>query len=425
MAVTRNQATAHRCRLVHITRMRFRKVGLGATALQKLALLFATLLVGGCSVFEDKDTQGTFAWVRTYRGQYQDAASAVECTSDGGYIIAGRATYGAGESDLLLIRTDQEGNEMWTRTYGGPRDECGYGVQQTSDGGFIVVGSTGSYGAGGSDIYLVRTDANGDTVWTRTYGGLGLDCGTHVMQASDGGFVLAGSKPSDSMGYDAFVMKTDASGACLWECGLPFSQFCSLRPRYDGYLVAGAWETSTGECFAWADIDSFGGLDSGWWYARPSATCIPSSVQQTPDGGFEFLASGVFNTSRGVVDSDLEFGRMTAAGELLWAKTRGTLKSEFALAASRAVNGDLVIAGGTADYYEGYSTWRYPSALFVLRVDSCGSDINSTTYDMGSQLVVEDRPVARFAPDGGCVFVGNASGSQESDGGIFLARVNP
>ena len=89
---------------------------------------------------------------------------------------------------------------LWTRTYGGSGDEWAYSVQQTADGGYIVAGYTYSFGAGGGDFYLVKTNSQGDTLWTRTYGGSDDDGAYSVQQTADGGYIVAGYHPSFGAG---------------------------------------------------------------------------------------------------------------------------------------------------------------------------------------------------------------------------------
>ena len=130
-------------------------------------------------------------WERNYGGTANDLGRSVHQTFDGGYIIAGWTySFGAGGADVYLIKTDASGDTAWARTYGGPLFEDGYYVAQTADSGYIIVGSTTSYGAGSNDVYLIKTDASGDTVWTRTYGGSNVDQGNSVLQTSDG-YVIA------------------------------------------------------------------------------------------------------------------------------------------------------------------------------------------------------------------------------------------
>jgi len=127
-------------------------------------------------------------WTRTYGGSDDDWAISVQQTTDGGYIIAGSTDPSYPDStDWYLIKTDASGDTIWTRTYGGSSSDHAYSVQQTTDGGYIVTGWTSSFGAGSSDVYLLKTDASGDTLWTRAYGGTGYDCASSGQQTTDSG----------------------------------------------------------------------------------------------------------------------------------------------------------------------------------------------------------------------------------------------
>lgn len=154
---------------------------------------------------------------RTYGGTNYDLGKCVIQTSDGGFAIVGYAySYGAGQSDVYLIKTNLIGVVQWSTTYGGTGLDQGNCIQQTSDGGFIIVGETNLFGEGGKDVWLIKTNADGDTLWTRTYGNRNDDVGNSVRQTADGGYVITGSKTGQGNNVDLWVIKTDANGDTLW-----------------------------------------------------------------------------------------------------------------------------------------------------------------------------------------------------------------
>jgi hypothetical protein len=158
---------------------------------------------------------GDSLWTRTFGGTFDEQGRCVKQTSDGGYIIAGKTSFsfGAGGDDIYLVRTDSSGNVVWSKTYGGAANDAAYSVQQTNDGGFITVGETQSFGAGDRDVYLVKTDANGTLAWSKTFGGTSWDAGRSVQQTADGGYIIAGFSASFNAGdFDIYLIKTDANG---------------------------------------------------------------------------------------------------------------------------------------------------------------------------------------------------------------------
>jgi len=158
------------------------------------------------------NANGDTIWTKTFGGTGNGYS--VRQTSDGGYIIAGyTSSFGAGGYDVYLIKTNANGDTIWTKTFGGTGNDCGYSVQQTLDGGYIIAGYTSSFGAGGYDVYLIKTDANGNAVWTKTFGGNDNDYGRSVQQTSDGGYIITGYTASfGAGGSDVYLIKTDANG---------------------------------------------------------------------------------------------------------------------------------------------------------------------------------------------------------------------
>ena len=143
------------------------------------------------------DSQGNTVWTKPY------SVSCAQQIEDEGYVAVGSK-----DSDVWLIRTDSFGDTLWTRTYGGEVSDGGAWVEQTTDGGYIIVGTTNSFDAGSNDIYLIKTNSEGYIVWTETYGGLESDCGKTVQQTTDGGYIIAGITKSFGPGdWDIWVIK--------------------------------------------------------------------------------------------------------------------------------------------------------------------------------------------------------------------------
>ncbi len=133
---------------------------------------------------------------------------------DGGFIVVGTTlSFGAGDFDVYVIRTDANGNTAWTKTYGGADLDEGRSVWQTTDGGFIIAGFTYSFGAGSRDVYLIKINSFGDVLWEKTYGGVSAEIGYSVQQTEDGGYIVVGETSSFGAGnLDVYLIKTDSLG---------------------------------------------------------------------------------------------------------------------------------------------------------------------------------------------------------------------
>jgi len=149
-------------------------------------------------------------WTRTYGGSQYDEGKAVKQTSDGGYIIAGTTnSFGAGFQDVYLIKTDSLGNMIWSKTYGDSSSEGGNSLDITLDGGYIIAGYK-NYG-GYSSFYIIRVDSLGDTLWTRSYGPATREGAQCVRQTEDQSYILVGT----ALG-GIYLLKVDAQGDTLW-----------------------------------------------------------------------------------------------------------------------------------------------------------------------------------------------------------------
>jgi hypothetical protein len=160
------------------------------------------------------DPSGRILWAKNYGGTEKDEGQWVEPTRDGGYILVGYTeSRGSGGKDMYLVKTDSLGAILWTKTYGTEHAEMGYSVRQTADGGYILAGVTHSVGGSDDDGYLVRTDSLGNPLWLRSYGGDETDKCFSVRETSDGGYALVGYTGSCGSGdYDIYFVKTDSQG---------------------------------------------------------------------------------------------------------------------------------------------------------------------------------------------------------------------
>ncbi len=238
-----------------------------------------------------------------------DWGTKVRATSDGGYILTGfTSSFSAGDWDIYVIRTDSEGDTVWTTYAGGDFDDVGYDVRQTTDGGFVVTGITESDLSGIRDIFMLKLDAMGDTVWTHTYGGTGHDEAYGLELRDDGGYILVGSTQSfGSGGFDIYVISTDEFGDTLWTrtYGSSFMEWGSDIERTDdgGFIIAG-WSSAysgVGQQAYMLKIDSEGYMEWEHHYGGTSND-ICNAVVPTSDGGFA-LAGYSFSYSAVVGDA--------------------------------------------------------------------------------------------------------------------------
>jgi hypothetical protein len=233
-------------------------------------------------------SNGKKMWDRTFGGFVSSAGDggwSVDETKDGGYIVTGYTrSFGAGGKDLWLIKTDAEGNEQWSKTFGGPKDDVGMSVLQAEDGGYIAAGRTASYGAGGDDIWLVKVNPAGIEQWNTTFGGNRDDVGFQVIERDDG-YALAGRTESDSSGNKAILIKTDKGGKKQWERIYQGNTALSLQGTKDGgFIIAARIDSpSSGKDALLLKTDAEGNLQWSMPLGGPKEE-IGSAVVEIPDG---------------------------------------------------------------------------------------------------------------------------------------------
>ncbi len=350
---------------------------------------------------------GDTAWTKCYGGSYSDYAFAVQQTTDGGYIVAG-ASYSTngdvsgnhGLEDYWVLKLTAVGDIEWSKTYGGSDDEEAYVIQQTTDGGYIVAGDSwstdgdvsGHYGGTyNTDCWVLKLTATGDTVWTRCYGGSGYDYVSVVQQTTDGGYIVAGASYStdgdvngNHGGSDYWLLKLTATGDTIWtKCygGSMADYAYAIQQTTDGgYIVAGASYSTDGDVSG-----NHGNFD--YWVLKLTATgdtvwtkCYGGSnedwvktVQQTSDGGY-IVVGGSVSTDGDVSGNhgniDCWLLKLTATGDTVWARCYGGSDDDKTIAIQQTTDGGYVAAGYSkstdGDVTGNHGGWDY----WIVKLDN-------------------------------------------------------
>jgi hypothetical protein len=370
-----------------------------------LSFLFAQMTSVSLST---ASAPGDTLWTRVYGGVYNESAFSVQPTRDAGYILTGYSyTYGPGNYDVYLLKTDADGDTLWTRTFGGTDSDYGTCVRQTDDGGYIIAGYTSSFGPGTSAGYLIRTDANADSLWTKTFGGEGYELLHDMCFTDDGGYVLTGRSTSfGDENSDLYLVKTDSEGNHQWTRAYGGEEwdegYCVHQTADRGFIIVGNTEsfnpgarniwlmkTDAGGDTLWTR--TFGGAlelearsiqktgDGGYiiggytdpWGGTADVLLLKTdmegkpewahlygwdndqmanSVQQTPDGGYIFAG---YAWKGGDNWYDVYAGKTDEKGNLQWQNTYGGSKDEHGQSLALTSDGNYIIAGDTRSYGEG------------------------------------------------------------------------
>ncbi|MBN2364491.1 hypothetical protein JXL83_10220 [candidate division WOR-3 bacterium] len=331
------------------------------------------------------DAYGNEIWARTFGGPQDDVCEHSLQTSDGGYIMIGRTFTGVSHShDIFIVRTDASGELLWSKTYGEVLDDFGVSILQVSDGGFVVIGFTDNFGGGWDDIWLIRTDKEGDTLWTKTFGGYASDLAYSINATSDGGLIIAGS--TESFGDDSAeiirvmtdtVKKEQEEQGCHGpDQSMPvYFDTCDsdgwlIRVDASGEIV---WSKTYGEC----EYDHF-------YHAK-----------QTQDGGF--IVTGVTRSAPGGF-SDIWLVKTDGYGEVEWSKSFGGEKWDVGIEVEQVSDGDFIVIGYTDSFGAGGKD------VWLLKTDASGNLLWSkyfgeTNEDSGYSI--------DLTHDGGCIIAGN------------------
>lgn len=365
-------------------------------------------------------------WQNTYGGSNSENPSSIKQTSDGGYVVAGYSVSNDGDvtgnhggsNDFWIVKISSIGVLQWQKTLGGTADEDLLSIQQTSDGGSIVTGYTGSNDGdvtgnhgGFFDLWVVKISDTGIIQWQKTYGGTGNDWGYSIQQTTDGGYIVAGNTTSNDGdvigshgGGDFWVIKISNSGVLLWQQtlgGTNSDSAKSIQQTADGgYIVAGIELSTDGDVIGNHGNNDFwvvklSSAGSVQWKKTLGGTGLDicNSIIQVADGGY--IAEGFTNSNDGDVSGnhgnvDAWIVKLSSTGSVQWQKSLGGTAIDAADSIQQTTDGGFIIACNTTSSNDGDVTGNHGGTdYWVLKL---APDSLSTSYFVSNQIIVFPNP---------------------------------
>lgn len=294
-------------------------------------------------------------WNRTHGGNRSEHASSIIGTADGGFVVAGRRYVPGASSNIYLLRVDGEGEKVWEKTYGGVGMDDALGVVQSDDGGFVAAGFTDSPHR--SDAYFLKVDIDGNMIWNRTYGGAGEEGMACIVESGDGGYMAAGWNSGH-----LYVLRLDRDGNLVWD--KTYGSINSLDST-------GIAKTGGGDYIAWGKRASFGtyllridGEGNKTWEKTFHGT-LAMDVVLALDGGFIVAGGDAGDVSLLKVDSE---------GNKIWQKTYSRNGSEMPACVVDSGDGGFIVGGSAGLMSEGPPTYEElpVGGAYLLKVDDEG-----------------------------------------------------
>ncbi|MDY6839030.1 MAG: PKD domain-containing protein [Thermodesulfobacteriota bacterium] len=359
-------------------------------------------------------TVHVYPWAYDYGGSGYDRAHSIQQTFDAhgnpdAYIVAGEtSSFGAGNKDVWVAKLDPSASVIWEKTYGDTGDETACGVQQTSDGGYVVAGHTDSFS---HSIWVLKLHSDGAIVWQKTYGGWLETGATCLQETSDGGYILAGDWDNGARSSDIWVLKLDSTGTVGWQktygTGQADSAVSLRQTSDDGYILAANRDDGLGNAHSWVlKLGSSGTVDWSKTYSLGTISTV-GSIQQTSDSGYIVAGStDFFGTGTEV---DYWVLKLNPDGSIVWQKAYGLTDStdEHAHAVQQTSDGGYIVVG---------------DGITALRLDSNGARLWEKTYGGAGDDSIRSVEQTR---DGAYILAGfsDSFGSYWTDD-MFVLRLN-
>lgn len=373
--------------------------------------LMLALAVGQTAGIAAAETPKTL-WEHTYGGADRDSGSYAVATSDKGIAAIGAISTGD-QMDLAIVKTDANGEKAWEKTYRHGIMSDGRVLQQTADSGYIAVGSTFESYEKPGELYLLKTDKDGGKTWEKTFGAAkGGAWGNGVTATADGGYIAVGGTNG---GY-VLAVKTSADGTVVWEkeLGKKGGWADRIYPADGGFIVVGNINpdgknkdiyllkiSGAGEVL-WEQ--TIGGAGSEW----------ANDVASAKDGGYVIVGN---TNSKGAGDNDIYLVKTDGKGKVLWEKTFGGAKNDWGRGVEATWDGGFVAVGVSGSDQDPYS-WGENGKIHVVKTDANGTKLWETTIAGTGRTSGQD--ILQTA-DGGFVVTG-LQGANEGD--MYVAKLS-
>jgi predicted secreted protein len=318
------------------------------------------------------DKSGSVQWNKTYGGIDWEYEPSIVQTSDGGYAVAASTnSSGAGDFDFWLFKVDASGNMQWNKTYGGASYDRVLSLVLTSDGGYALAGHTNSFAVGYDDYWLVKTDSAGNMQWNKTYGYWSAEYARSLVQTSDGGYAIAGYTYSiGAGGSDSWLVKTDASGNMQWNATYGVVDYdygeCVIQTEDEGYAIA-SWTL----CFDGGQndsrlvkIDAEGNIQWNATFGEDSSDDRVWDLVKSDDSGYAIAGA---TQSLGAGGWDFWLVRINANGSILWNKAYGGIGLDMAFSLIQTGDRGYMLAGVTTSQGAG------DNDFWLVKTDAAGN----------------------------------------------------
>jgi predicted secreted protein len=303
------------------------------------------------------DSEGNHQWNCTYGGMNDDVFISIIATPDGGYALTGLTeSDGLGQMDALLVKINNLGEVQWNHTYGGTGNDYGGSLALTHDGGFVICGYTESFGLGAQDFYLIKTDDSGNMLWNKTYGGYNSERASSIIVTGDGGFLLIGLTESFPIStQDIWIVKTDLNGDHLWNRTIGGSDadfaHAGLSSPDGGFVITGKTESyGAGNSDAWlVKIDENGNLEWNRTFGG-FALDYTTTIISANDGGY-VLAGRTMSFGEG--GQDMWLIKTNSFGEIEYDQTFGGPYDDVTYGIVENGDEGFALAGRTSSFGAG------------------------------------------------------------------------